>query len=124
MDPHRIARGLRGAMEALLLTNLGHEVATAFDGPEALEVTRTFAPDVILLDIGLPGLDGYGVAKRLREEGLDSLVLVAVSGYGRLDDVQRSRNAGFNHHLVKPVEHQALLELLSGISSNSGAAAR
>jgi PAS domain S-box-containing protein len=110
-------------MEAMLLKNLGHEVATAFDGLEALEAARTFSPDVVLLDIGLPELDGYGVAKRLREEGMDSLVLVAVSGYGRLDDVQRSRDAGFNHHLVKPVKQQALIELLNGIPSISSAAA-
>jgi PAS domain S-box-containing protein len=110
-------------MEALLLSNLGHEVATAFDGLGVLEAARTFRPDVILLDIGLPGLDGYGVAKQLREEGMDSVVLVAVSGYGRLDDVQRSRDAGFNHHLVKPVEQQALVEMLNEIPSTSNAAA-
>ena len=92
----------------------GHEVSIVHDGVAALERVGTFAPDVVLLDIGLPGLDGYEVARRLRQrpEGAD-LRLVALTGYGQASDRQRSREAGFDAHLVKPVEIDALRDLLS-----------
>ena len=103
------ARGM-----ARLLKLLGHEVATAHDGPEAIEVAREFRPEFILLDIGLPGMSGYEVASQLRqEECCEDAVIVAVSGYGQDEDRRRSKEAGFDHHLVKPLDHDALLSLLS-----------
>jgi CheY-like chemotaxis protein len=97
-----------------LLKLLGHEVATAFSGPEAVEMAREYAPEFVLLDIGLPGMDGYEVAARLRrEEGCKDALIVAVSGYGQEDDRRRSKEAGFDHHLVKPIDHDALFTLLS-----------
>jgi PAS domain S-box-containing protein len=88
----------------LLLRALGQEVYTAFDGPAALELARKHRPEVILLDIGLPIMDGYEVARRCREDHrfLD-LILVAMTGYGQDSDRQRSQEAGFDAHLVKPV---------------------
>jgi signal transduction histidine kinase/ActR/RegA family two-component response regulator len=94
---------------ALLLEALGHEVETAFDGPTAIELARSFQPQAILLDIGLPGMTGYEVARRLRNDGFQNAKIIAVSGYGQPDDRRRSREAGFDHHLVKPVD-QATLE--------------
>jgi signal transduction histidine kinase len=100
---------------ACLLELEGHEVRTAHDGTAALETARAFPPDVVLLDIGLPGLDGYQVARRLRELlGLEQALLVAVTGYGQEEDRRRAEEAGFDHHLAKPVDLEALHELLAG----------
>ena len=99
---------------ARLLKLLGHDVATAHDGPEAIEAAREHRPEFVLLDIGLPGMDGYEVAARLRrEECCRDAVIIAVSGYGQDEDRRRSREAGFDHHLVKPLDHDALLSLLA-----------
>jgi PAS domain S-box-containing protein len=98
----------------VLLQALGQDVYTAFDGQEALELARQFHPDVILLDIGLPVMDGYEVARRCREEpGMPRMTLVAMTGYGQDSDRQRSQEAGFDAHLVKPVNLQDLLLLLN-----------
>jgi len=97
---------------ALMLKTLGHEVETAFDGPTALELARTFRPQALFLDIGLPGMTGYDVARTLRDEGFRDEKIVAVSGYGQPDDRRRSREAGFDHHLVKPVDRDTLLSVL------------
>lgn len=106
---------------ALLLEASGHEVQTAHDGPTALEIARQFRPQSILLDIGLPGLNGYEVARTLRSEGFEQTTIVAISGYGQAEDRQRSREAGFDHHLVKPVNHRVLLDVLrAGRTSNIG----
>jgi PAS domain S-box-containing protein len=103
------ARGL-----ARLLKLLGHEVATAHDGPSAIDAAESFQPSVVLLDIGLPGMSGYEVASRLRAEDFGrNLLIVAVSGYGQDEDRRRSREAGFDYHLVKPIDHDALLTLLA-----------
>ena len=91
------------AVLAALLRLLGHEVTLAHDGPAALAAAAAAPPDLVLLDIGLPGMDGYAIAARLRAAGHTRAALVAVTGYGREDDVRRSRDAGFDHHLVKPV---------------------
>ena len=100
---------------ARLLKLLGHDVRVAHDGPEALEAAREHRPEVVLLDIGLPGMDGYEVAARLRqEECCQDAVIIAVSGYGQEEDRRRSREAGFDHHLVKPVDFDALIVLLIG----------
>lgn len=99
---------------ARLLKVLGHEVRIAHDGPEAIRVAREFSPEFVLLDIGLPGMSGYEVATRLRQEDCcrDS-VIVAVSGYGQDEDRRRSKSSGFDFHLTKPLDHEALLTLLA-----------
>jgi PAS domain S-box-containing protein len=97
-----------------LLKLLGHDVREAHDGEAAIVMARTHRPDVILLDIGLPDMDGYQVVKQLRAEECcrDSLI-VAVSGYGQPEDLRRAKEAGFDHHLVKPVDYDALMNLLA-----------
>jgi CheY-like chemotaxis protein len=98
-----------------LLQQAGHTITTVYDGPSALEAAREFKPNVILLDIGLPGLDGYRVAEALRREPAFSQVrLVAVSGYGQLEDRNRAKAAGFDHHLVKPVDFAELTTFIAG----------
>jgi two-component system CheB/CheR fusion protein len=103
------------AREALrfLLDDEGFEVRTAADGPDALAQAETFCPDVVLLDIGLPGIDGYEVARRLRTlPATRNARIVAVSGYGQAQDRERSRAAGFDDHLLKPVSPSRLLDLV------------
>lgn len=98
---------------ALLLGFAGQDVRTTYDGLSALEQAQEFAPEVVLLDIGMPGMDGYEVARRLRNEGgLHQALLVALTGWGQEEDRRRSAEAGFDHHLVKPVEPKRLRELL------------
>ncbi|MEP6802029.1 MAG: PAS domain S-box protein [Acidobacteriota bacterium] len=100
---------------ARLLEMTGHAVRTAYDGPAALEAALTFRPAVVVLDIGLPGMDGYEVARRLREQPeFKETLLVALTGYGHEEDRRRTAEAGFRHHLVKPVRAEALLALLRG----------
>jgi DNA-binding response OmpR family regulator len=97
-----------------MLQMCGFEVMTAFDGRTALEIAAKFRPRVALLDLGLPNLNGYEVARRLRAEaGLESTTLIAVTAYGAEEDRQRSREAGFDVHLVKPIAPGELLELLA-----------
>jgi K+-sensing histidine kinase KdpD len=99
---------------AMLLARAGCQSKMVHDGAAALETAATFHPDVVLLDIGLPGLDGYEVARRLRADSQSSeLRLIAVSGYGQTQDRERSKQAGFDHHLVKPVDFNALLAILA-----------
>jgi CheY-like chemotaxis protein len=97
---------------AALLVRLGATVAVVYGGAEALERIPTFAPDVVLLDIGMPELDGYEVARRVRARDTEVL-LVALTGWGQDQDVRRSRAAGFDHHLVKPPNIERLRELLA-----------
>jgi two-component system, sensor histidine kinase len=88
---------------ALLLSFEGHEVICARDGAEALKLFHEKKPDTALLDISMPVLDGYEVARRIRaQEGDDSVLLLAMSGWAREGDIERSMEAGFDHHLVKP----------------------
>ncbi len=104
-----------------LLKLIGHEVQAAHSGPEAIEAARAFRPEFVLLDIGLPGMDGYRVASTLRSEEFGkNAVIVAVSGYGQEEDRRRSREAGFDYHLVKPVDHDALLALLKDGGGSNG----
>jgi CheY-like chemotaxis protein len=99
---------------AEVLTTLGHDVRTAADGTRALETARAFSPDVVLLDLGLPGIDGYEVARRLRaERSTRPLRLIAVTGYGQDVDRKNTELAGFDAHMVKPVRIAALERLLS-----------
>jgi two-component system OmpR family response regulator len=101
---------------SMLLEMWGHEVAFAFDGPSALETAQRWQPEAIFLDIGLPGMDGYEVAERMREmpQARDA-VLIAITGYGQEDDRLRSRRAGIDHHLVKPVAPDALHSLIDSL---------
>jgi two-component system, chemotaxis family, CheB/CheR fusion protein len=99
---------------ALLLTLKGFETKVAFDGEEAIRISETFLPEVVLLDIGLPILDGYQVAEKLRGMSiLDSVLLIAISGYGQPNDVKKALSAGFDHHMTKPANVDLLLELIS-----------
>jgi PAS domain S-box-containing protein len=99
---------------ARLLALLGHDVATAHTGPEAIAAAARHRPEFVLLDIGLPGMDGYEVAARLRqEESCRGTVIVAASGYGRDEDRKRSQAAGIDYHLVKPIDQDMLLTILS-----------
>ena len=101
-------------MLAILLRRRGHVVELAHDGPSALEVFERFEPDAALLDIGLPVMDGYELAQRIRRRAEDrDVLLVAVTGYGQETDREKSRAAGFAHHLVKPVSTKALLSILA-----------
>jgi CheY-like chemotaxis protein len=99
---------------AMLLRLWGHEGTVANDAPAALRAAEAQSPEVALLDIGLPGMDGYELARRLRSQpGLGRAVLVALTGWGQEEDRRRSQEAGFDHHLVKPVDLSALQELLA-----------
>ena len=98
----------------MLLEALGHEVRTANDGLTALEVAFEYRPQVVLLDIGLPGIDGYQVAKRLREHSdFQDVLLVAMTGYGQEADKRHSQQAGFNQHLIKPVDIRTVQQILT-----------
>jgi CheY-like chemotaxis protein len=96
-----------------LLKIWGHDVRLAHDGPEAVAAARDYRPEVILLDIGLPGMDGFAVAAQLREEGIGGRMLVALTGYGEQQDRDRTLRAGFDHHLVKPINPDTLQKLLA-----------
>jgi CheY-like chemotaxis protein len=105
----------RDAAQALklLLESDGHEVRVASDGAGGLAIAREYKPDVALLDIGLPHMDGFELARRMREDpALGGTLIVAVTGYGQMHDRARASASGFNHHLVKPVEFSALQRLL------------
>src|SRR5262249_38652949 len=101
---------------ALLLQLDEHQVQMAHDGLTALKLAQSFQPDIILLDIGLPGMNGYDVARRLRAQSDTSgAQLIALTGYGQEEDQQRSKEAGFDYHLVKPVEPETLQALLNSM---------
>ena len=97
-----------------MLNFMGNVTQTAHDGVEALDLAETFRPDLVVLDIGMPRLSGYDTARRLRERpwGRD-VVLVALTGWGQDEDRRRSRDAGFDSHLVKPIEPVAMEKLLA-----------
>ncbi len=100
---------------AMLLRLQGHEVRVAFSGVAALEMTKTYWPDMVFLDIGMPGMDGYEVARRLRlTPGLENVMLAALTGWGQQEDRRRTAEAGFDHHLVKPPEPAAVEGILAG----------
>jgi CheY-like chemotaxis protein len=100
---------------ALLLRLERQDVRVAHDGPAALAAVEAEPPDLVFLDIGMPVMNGYDVARRLRQwPGLENLVLVAMTGWGQEEDRRRSQDAGFDHHLVKPVEPEAMQKLLAG----------
>ena len=101
---------------SMLFELWGHEVICAYDGRSALDTAARYRPDAVFLDIGLPGMDGYEIAERLRElPESASTVLVAITGYGQDEDRRRSREAGIDHHLVKPVAPETLHKLLDSL---------
>jgi CheY-like chemotaxis protein len=101
---------------SMLLQMWGHDVVFAYDGPTALQTAEQWQPEAVFLDIGLPGMDGYEVAARLRElPHAKGAVLIAITGYGQDDDRLRSRRAGIDHHLVKPVAPDALRSLIDSL---------
>jgi PAS domain S-box-containing protein len=101
---------------AMLLKLKGHEVRVAHSGPAALEMVKVYTPDVVFLDIGMPQMDGYEVARRMREmTGLEKVVLAALTGWGQQEDRRRTAEAGFDHHLVKPLELNALDGILADL---------
>jgi PAS domain S-box-containing protein len=101
-----------------LLTLMGHQVRTAYDGPTALEVVREFQPSTVLLDLGLPGMSGYTVAEAIRRLPMGrAIMLVAVTGWGQEEDRRRSLDAGFDHHLIKPADPSVLEALLGSLPS-------
>lgn len=100
----------------MMLRLMGNEVCTAYDGLEGIKVAEECRPDVILLDIGLPSVDGYEVCRCIREQPWGKkTVLIAATGWGLEDDRRRSHEAGFDHHLVKPVDSKALACLLADV---------
>jgi CheY-like chemotaxis protein len=101
---------------AMTLRFLGGEVRVVYDGPAALEHLASFRPAVALIDIGMPGMDGHAVARRIRSHPeFRDLPLVAITGWGQAEDLARSKSAGFDHHLVKPVGLDALQLLLTSL---------
>ncbi len=103
-----------------MLELIGHESTLAHDGLEALESARRLKPDVIVLDIGLPGMNGYDVCRELRKDALfKDTIMIAQTGWGQERDRQKAREAGFNHHLVKPVDFEVFSGLLSTLKENS-----
>ena len=107
----------REALRALLELE-GHRVDTAETGPRGLELARDLRPEIALIDIGLPEVDGYEVARRFRALG-PRPYLIALTGYGQPDDVKRARDAGFDAHLLKPVDPDALTNVLNEIGRST-----
>ena len=99
---------------AALLTLIGHDTVVANDGLAALVLADTFRPDVVVLDLGMPGIDGFEVAERLRRTPMGpGLLLIAATGWGHPEDRRRSLAAGFDHHLAKPVDLHQLAEIIA-----------
>jgi CheY-like chemotaxis protein len=104
----------------MLLQITGHETFVAHDGAEALAAAQKHRPDVILLDIGMPRLNGYDVCRHVREQpGGDAIRIIALTGWGQEEDRRLSQEAGFDGHLVKPVDYNALLELLGSLDTRA-----
>ena len=105
---------------AKLLRLQGHDVEVAHDGLSALETAKTHLPALIFLDIGMPGMDGHEVAERLRKiPGLEGTVLAALTGWDQQEDRRRTAEAGFDHHLLKPLEPKVLVELLDVVGQRN-----
>jgi two-component system, sensor histidine kinase len=104
---------------AHLLRAAGHDVDVVHDGAAALANLRTQPPDVAILDIGIPEMDGWQVAERARTEGAMPVLLIALTAYDQPSDRERSRHAGFDHHLVKPVDVAALCQLLDAVGHDN-----
>jgi len=112
-DNHDAAESL-----GMLLKMLGSEVHIVYNGPDALEALRTYQPDVVLLDIGMPGMDGHEVARRIRQQPeFQHVTIIALTGWGQEEDRRRSQKAGFDYHLIKPADFSALETLLISLKS-------
>jgi CheY-like chemotaxis protein len=105
----------------MLIEQLGHSVISVPDGPAAVREALSQRPDVALVDIGLPGLDGYEVARRVRAGLGDAVRLVALTGYGQTDDRERALAAGFDLHLTKPADPETVARVLAGTVGAAGA---
>ena len=101
------------AMLEMLVQTLGGEARSVFDGEAAVREAAAFAPDIVLLDIGLPGIDGYETCRRIRERHGAGIKMVAITGWGQEEDKQRAIQAGFDTHLTKPADPIALESLLA-----------
>lgn len=103
-----------------MLEFMGHQPSLIHDGLKALEAAKQQNPDVIMLDIGLPGMNGYDICRELRKDPLfKDTMMIAQTGWGQEKDRQQARDAGFNHHLVKPVKMEQITELLKEYASRS-----
>ena len=112
VDDNRDAANTLGG----LLQMIGADVRVVYDGPAALEVLRAFRPSVVMLDLGMPGMDGYEVAQRIRAQpDLSGTTLIALTGWGEASDRRRTQEAGFQHHLVKPVDVSAMQAVLTSL---------
>ena len=101
---------------AMLLSLSGHDTRMAYDGLEAIDTAAAFRPDVVFLDIGMPALDGHETARRMRAQPWGKhLVLIALTGWGQTEDRRRSKDAGFNHHLVKPADPEMVSRLIASL---------
>jgi signal transduction histidine kinase/ActR/RegA family two-component response regulator len=110
---------------ALLLQVSGHETRTANDGPAAIEAAEIFRPEIVLLDIGLPRMNGYEVCRRIRQQPWGpGIVMIALTGWGQEEHQRRSREAGFDAHMVKPVDHDALEQLLASLPARGAGDSR
>ena len=108
----------------ILLEMMGHEVRRVHDGEAAVETAAAFRPELVLLDIGMPGLNGYEACQRIRAQaGAAVPTLVAVTGWGQPHDVQSAQQAGFDHHLVKPVDMETLMQVVGACVAAGGRAA-
>ena len=116
-------RDARTTMRMLLTLHHGHVVHEAADGASALRIALENPPDVALIDVGLPDMSGHEVARRIRAALGSAIVLVAVTGYGSPDDRRLAHEAGFDFHLVKPVEPKALARILDGVARSRARAA-
>lgn len=103
---------------AMILRKFNHQVKVVHSGTEVLSLTDQNSPQVVILDIGLPGMDGYRIASTLAQKSVRPTCVIAITGYGQPDDIERSKQSGFDHHFVKPVDFAALIKLLEGIASS------
>jgi signal transduction histidine kinase/ActR/RegA family two-component response regulator len=106
----------------MLLSELGATIDVAHNGPDALRALETFAPHAVLLDIGMPGMDGYEVSRHVRSSNHKDVLLIALTGWGQLDDRERSKRAGFDHHLVKPPDIDRLRSILVARTASANVA--
>jgi CheY-like chemotaxis protein len=105
----------------MLLQIVGHEVHTAYDGEQAIEAARALRPEIALLDIGMPKLNGYAACRCIREQPWgQGMYLIALTGWGQEEDRRGSEEAGFNYHMVKPVDPAVLMKLLASLPSEGG----
>jgi CheY-like chemotaxis protein len=99
---------------SMVIKSLGNEVRTAYNGEEAIEVAASFHPEVVLMDLGMPKMNGFEAARHIREQPWgQNMLLIALSGWGQEDDKRKTKEAGFDHHLTKPAEPAELKKLLA-----------